>query len=1229
MHKEKQISLIFTSTVKNNRLLYSTLFLISITLLARWWVEEQFASVVRNEKYIEKAVEQEVESQEFSMIPVLDSLALFGKVVIQKEPQTPYPFFIYQQGKLINWSDNTFVPAYKDLKRDARYFYIDKPYGKFIIRKWLVSYKNVKFEVFSFITLYRKYPINNLYIQSSINSKIGQNGRMRIDNLESNAKSYKLQLRGNALFKIKLEKDYKPAIVKPIIFIDYVLLILQLLLYYAFYRLIIRHKKGLEVVVIIGGWAYFKLVLPIMEGITVFASVNLFDPQYYAVSWFERSMADLLINTLFILLISMRVGVWAKNKNFLKLFSKHDKNFLSVALLILVTLSSFWIINYPFFQLRSIYDNSQISIDISKSLQFNWTRSITFVIVVVINLSTFLLYHTIIRHLLKYVSNTKMMLLLIITSVLINLPLSYVANMPFANLAFVNVVIVLLLWGFNFTQSLASSTYKRFLYIVLFIGVLSGINGWVISEFEMQQKIEETANSLEKKLASSDQFAEFLLSAALTDLSKDQFIKSRFSSPFLAKKPVISKIKLVFLNSYLSKYEQTIRLYNAKGHPFEIEKDTFSIFQKLAFFKGVRNETEYPSVFRVKDQDHYFSKHYLGYVPIKRKNSLNGYVLVELVEKQFTTSLSYPSLLVDNKFESSFSNEISYALYLNGEMINTVGAVEFPKKIAHQSAEIWFKNGLVYVSKSDKNRAIIASAPFDKAQIILSNFSFIFLITLLPVLLGWFIIPFLKNGKLSAVSYTERIIWYLNLAFIIPLIIVTVVTFRLLSNSFESESNFTKTSLVERISHQLSGSLAHYLEDNTTYEQYIERLEILSDNSELTINVFGLDGELISSSQPSVFSKKVLAPYINQYALTSIKNKGRNQLVLQENIDNLSFSNSYVAVKSEEKGKMLGIISVPFFSTNTSLNSSKREAFNTILNVFAIVLVLTMLATYFAGKWLTKPLKLIGDKLKSTSFLAHTAPINIQWTDELGMLIKGYNQMLAKLEQSKDALKQSEKEKAWREAAQQVAHEIKNPLTPMKLTLQRIANKISSKKIKAEELESPLLSVLDQVETLNRIASSFSEFAKMPTPVINRVEINTVILKTAALFSSDKELKIKLQLANQHVYSMVDSNLLSRMLNNLLINAKQSIQKKQAFVEVEIATIISDVLTIRIKDNGEGIAPEIADKVFIPKFTTKEQGSGIGLAMTKYGVENMQGKIYFSSEPKVGTIFNIEFPIIK
>jgi len=335
--------------VKNNKLLYSSILLILITLLVRWWVEEQFALIERNEKFVEQSIKKQVFKQELDMIPILDSLSLFGNVTLSKTPSTAYPYYIFNNGKLQYWSDFQFVPAYTDVANENRYSFIDKYYGQFIVRKWVVNYKNQSFEVFSLIALYRKYPVSNSYIQSGYNPKIVQNGAFEISPIDSDINGYTIEINGNSVCKIKLEQGYKPSIVRPIFYIDFLLLILQILLFIGLYKFVLDSKRISEVIILIAGWAYFKLALPLLEGTTAFVDINIFDPQYYAGSWFERSFGDLLINTIFILLISFRIEYWVRNKRFLKLFNQQNKSVQSYIIRVVLILFTFWIINYPFF----------------------------------------------------------------------------------------------------------------------------------------------------------------------------------------------------------------------------------------------------------------------------------------------------------------------------------------------------------------------------------------------------------------------------------------------------------------------------------------------------------------------------------------------------------------------------------------------------------------------------------------------------------------------------------------------------------------------------------------------------------------------------------------------------------------------------------------------------------------------------------------------------------------
>jgi two-component system, NtrC family, nitrogen regulation sensor histidine kinase NtrY len=239
------------------------------------------------------------------------------------------------------------------------------------------------------------------------------------------------------------------------------------------------------------------------------------------------------------------------------------------------------------------------------------------------------------------------------------------------------------------------------------------------------------------------------------------------------------------------------------------------------------------------------------------------------------------------------------------------------------------------------------------------------------------------------------------------------------------------------------------------------------------------------------------------------------------------------------------------------------------------------------------------------------------------LMVSEYNRMLTNLERSKVELARSQKESAWREMAQQVAHEIKNPLTPMKLTLQQmeLSQQGDEKKLNSIKM------LLEQVEILNDIASSFSTFAKMPTPQLTKLNVVNVLKDVVSLYSNHPNGKVVLNVPDHVVFVLGDDQLLNRIFSNIILNGLQSSGDEGKILLVVTLSIENDKCLIRFKDNGKGIEPEARERVFTPYFSTKKSGSGLGLAIAKQGIEQCGGKIGFESEVGRGTEFWVELAV--
>ena len=346
---------------------------------------------------------------------------------------------------------------------------------------------------------------------------------------------------------------------------------------------------------------------------------------------------------------------------------------------------------------------------------------------------------------------------------------------------------------------------------------------------------------------------------------------------------------------------------------------------------------------------------------------------------------------------------------------------------------------------------------------------------------------------------------------------------------------------------------------------------------------------------------------------------------MEEAIGSLNFSSAYVVVKSSETGDILGIVSIPFFESHTKAQRQIIEIISSVTNLFTISFIALLALAYFLSIRLTEPLKMLADKFQKTSFGDDNQAIEYHSNDEIGLLVKEYNGMLVKLEKSKEALARNEKESAWREIAKQVAHEIKNPLTPMKLTLQHLQRR----SVDNSDLKRPVDTLLAQIDTLNDIATSFSAFAKMPRPKEEMFNISEVLEQTLVLYRNDEQVNLKTTICEGEFLVRGDDKLMGRIFTNIILNAIQSVPVgRQKQLEVSLKKLGENKIILTVKDNGKGIDLVDQERIFLPSFTTKSTGTGIGLAVAKRGVELTGGKIWFETKENIGTSFFIEYPLI-
>ena len=330
---------------------------------------------------------------------------------------------------------------------------------------------------------------------------------------------------------------------------------------------------------------------------------------------------------------------------------------------------------------------------------------------------------------------------------------------------------------------------------------------------------------------------------------------------------------------------------------------------------------------------------------------------------------------------------------------------------------------------------------------------------------------------------------------------------------------------------------------------------------------------------------------------------------------------------------LIGLVSYLFFRRSGIIEQvTLYEYLSALLNLYVFLLLAALAIAVAAGNSITRPLLVIGEKLQGLR-LGRNEPLEWSGQDEIGALVAAYNGMIAKVEESAELLRRSEREGAWREMARQVAHEIKNPLTPMKLSIQHL-----QRAFKADpEQAAPLIrsmsdTLIGQIDTLTRIADEFSHFARTPEPQKENLDWRELVQSVAQLFQNEQAhagARISLQLPDEAVPIHADRSQLIRVLNNLIKNAVQAIPEgRPGKVEIDLQHA-GDKAVLSVRDNGTGIPEEVQPKVFSPNFTTKSSGMGLGLAMCKNIIDLTGGRIWFETEEGKGAVFFLELAVEK
>jgi two-component system, NtrC family, nitrogen regulation sensor histidine kinase NtrY len=484
----------------------------------------------------------------------------------------------------------------------------------------------------------------------------------------------------------------------------------------------------------------------------------------------------------------------------------------------------------------------------------------------------------------------------------------------------------------------------------------------------------------------------------------------------------------------------------------------------------------------------------------------------------------------------------------------------------------------------------------------------------------------LYHPRFKNATFQSKVLTFLFLELVFGFIVILYFVISLLQGSFYSR----QTELVQEKVRSVSTDLEKYgfLEKNESISANRELLINLSSSYNIDINFYDKFGTLKATSNPAIFSYGFFNNKIHPQAFIKLANEELYSFNQEERIAHLKY-NSYYQTYLNKSLEVEGYINLPYFGFKREISKELTFLSTNVVNIFVGFIFLTGLVSIVLSYSVSRPLKIIEEHLKK--FRPDKSNNQIDWdsNDEIGRLIKIYNQVVKELELNIQKLAESEREGAWREMAKQVAHEIKNPLTPMKLNIQHLKRSVMSDEGEAE-VKARVMKVaemlIQQIDSLSRMAEEFASFAKMPEPEIQSIDLAATLKNVVRLFDKNPDYQIHLDLSNEAYKIKADEDQLQRVFVNILKNAYQA-RKSGESIELEISvTKHEGFLTISFKDNGTGISEDIKNRIFTPNFSSKTSGMGLGLAMSKKIIEHFGGKIRFESQPNEGTTFFISLP---
>jgi signal transduction histidine kinase len=989
-----------------------------------------------------------------------------------------------------------------------------------------------------------------------------------------------------------------------------------------------------------------RAIIYLFPGLFYLREFHLFDPTVYSSNWLNRSLGDLLLNAIIccwvVVFIWFNLGPVRRVPSILKGKRIYAAGILALLFLIV---STFELANV----VRSMVSDSKISFNVTNFFSLDIYTVVGFVVLAMLSLIYYYFTRILFRFIFSAFEQRKIFVYFLIAIV----GLFYLTFR--SGNSIVLFYIPVLVWLIVYTLLVNQERFVINRFVITMAGVLFWIFIFSLSLATIiLQENQKKEWSIRKTIAEkhdelTDPSQERTLSIALTYLDNDFLVKNfpRFVSAYTS--PLI-RDSIVDENSfggYRNAYNTKIYLFDGTNRPIN-NKDPESYEELNNIFTLHSRPTDIPDLYY-----HETSFNNLTYITkrvIQDSMTTLGSLFIISTPKKYGTETLYPELfrrinqsdienspvyshaIYNNKLLISFSNKYPFQTSLTDKELPKQ---EFERRTNGDYEEMWYRaSGTKVVVIAKKQDSLIES---------LTLFSYLFCAFLFMVALLQLIGYLLSSGygiKSSAIFYRLSIRSQVHGTIIFISILSFLVIGAATISFFISRYNRNNIDKLSRTSGIMVREMEKRLADHQIFDDEVKiydsvssynlqkLIDEVSDIHDVDVNVYNLEGDLKVSSRADVYKRGILSSKIHPEAYYHLNHLRQVQHVQKETMSSLNYLSSYAAVR-DKSGNVYAYLNIPYFLSQLDLNQEISNFLVTIINLNAFIFLIAGVIALFITNRITRSFSIIGDKMKEVQLGKTNEEIEWNYKDEIGELVQQYNKMVRQLEQSAEALAKSEREGAWREMARQVAHEIKNPLTPMKLSIQYLQKAINNNQSNVKELTSSVANTLvEQIDHLSKIAADFSRFANIGNKNVEHFDLHQVLSSLTELYRSNPKVELKWKRSNTRLLLEADKTHMNRLFTNLLTNAVDACESREKCV-IEIKEEVMDgQVRVEVSDNGEGIQEEMKSKIFVPNFTTKTSGTGLGLAMCKSIVEQANGHIWFETEEDQGTSFFVQLPLV-